>query len=61
MSATILPASFLANLGPGELLGLVLDSTFFGKFILRKPRARPAASFSGTGTGCRFMVSGGGG
>jgi biopolymer transport protein ExbB/TolQ len=34
MSATILPASFLANLGPGELLGLVLDSTFFGKFIL---------------------------
>ena len=34
MSATILPASFLATLGPGELLGLVLDSTFFGKFIL---------------------------
>ncbi len=28
------PASFLAVLGPGELVNLVADSTFFGKFIL---------------------------
>ena len=34
MSATILPATFLGALGPGEILGLVSDSTFFGKFIL---------------------------
>lgn len=34
MPATILPATFLATLGPGELWGLVSDSTFFGKFIL---------------------------
>jgi biopolymer transport protein TolQ len=34
MSATILPATFLGALGPGEILGLVADSTFFGKFIL---------------------------
>ncbi len=34
MSATILPATFLGALGPGELWGLVSDSTFFGKFIL---------------------------
>jgi len=34
MSATILPATFLAALGPGELVGLVTESTFFGKFIL---------------------------
>ena len=25
---------FLATLGPGDLLGLVADTTFFGKFIL---------------------------
>ncbi|HPF70101.1 MAG TPA: MotA/TolQ/ExbB proton channel family protein [Candidatus Krumholzibacteria bacterium] len=30
-----MPASaFLATMGPGELLGLVLDSTFFGKTIM---------------------------
>jgi biopolymer transport protein ExbB/TolQ len=30
-----MPASFvLATLGPGELLGLILDTTFFGKTIL---------------------------
>ncbi len=38
MSATfftaILPATFLGALGPGELVGMVTDSTFFGKFIL---------------------------
>ena len=38
MSATfftaILPGSFLAALGPGELIAMVTDSTFFGKFIL---------------------------
>lgn len=38
MSATflsaILPGTFLAALGPGELVGLVTGSTFFGKFIL---------------------------
>ena len=33
LSAT-LPATFLAALGPGELVGLVTDSTFFGKIIL---------------------------
>jgi biopolymer transport protein ExbB/TolQ len=30
----IFPASFLAALGPGELVGMVSESTFFGKFIL---------------------------
>jgi biopolymer transport protein TolQ len=38
MFATIvtatLSAPFLAALGPGELVGMVTDSTFFGKFIL---------------------------
>ena len=34
MSAMIHSATFLATLGPGELVGLVTDSTFFGKFIL---------------------------
>jgi biopolymer transport protein ExbB/TolQ len=34
MSAPLIQATFLATLGPGELLGLVADSTFFGKFIL---------------------------
>ncbi len=34
MSAMIYPATFLATLGPGELVGLVTESTFFGKFIL---------------------------
>jgi len=34
MSAPLIQATFLATLGPGELLGLVTDSTFFGKFIL---------------------------
>jgi biopolymer transport protein ExbB/TolQ len=38
MFATILTATFsapfLAALGPGELVGMVTDSTFFGKFIL---------------------------
>jgi biopolymer transport protein ExbB/TolQ len=34
MSAPLMQASFLATLGPGELLGLVTESTFFGKFIL---------------------------
>ncbi len=38
MSATfftaIFPGSFLAALGPGELIAMVTDSTFFGKFIL---------------------------
>ena len=30
-----MPASLvLATLGPGDLLGLIADSTFFGKFIL---------------------------
>ena len=30
-----MPTSFvLATLGPGDLLGLIADSTFFGKFIL---------------------------
>jgi biopolymer transport protein ExbB/TolQ len=29
-----LSAPFLAALGPGELVGMVTDSTFFGKFIL---------------------------
>ncbi len=30
-----MPASFvLATLGPGDLLGLIADSTFFGKFIM---------------------------
>ena len=28
------PATFLAALGPGQLVDLVTDSTFFGKFIL---------------------------
>ena len=34
MSAMIHSATFLATLGPGELVGLVTESTFFGKFIL---------------------------
>ena len=34
MSAMIHSANFLATLGPGELVGLVTESTFFGKFIL---------------------------
>ena len=34
MSAMIHSANFLATLGPGELVGLVAESTFFGKFIL---------------------------
>ncbi len=34
MSAMMHSATFLATLGPGELVGLVSDSTFFGKFIL---------------------------
>lgn len=34
MSAMIHTGAFLATLGPGELVGLVADSTFFGKFIL---------------------------
>ena len=34
MSAMIHWGAFLATLGPGELVGLVTDSTFFGKFIL---------------------------
>ncbi len=34
MPAMIHSANFLATLGPGELVGLVTESTFFGKFIL---------------------------
>ena len=34
MSAMIHTGTFLATLGPGELVGLVTGSTFFGKFIL---------------------------
>jgi biopolymer transport protein TolQ len=34
MSAMLHTGAFLATLGPGELVGLVADSTFFGKFIL---------------------------
>ncbi len=34
MPAMINSANFLATLGPGELVGLVTESTFFGKFIL---------------------------
>ena len=34
MSALLHSGAFLATLGPGELVGLVADSTFFGKFIL---------------------------
>jgi biopolymer transport protein ExbB/TolQ len=34
MSAMIHTGAFLATLGPGEMVGLVTDSTFFGKFIL---------------------------
>ena len=34
MSATIHFGAFPGDPGPGELVGLVADSTFFGKFIL---------------------------
>jgi biopolymer transport protein ExbB/TolQ len=34
MSAMIHTGTFLATLGPGEIVGLVTESTFFGKFIL---------------------------
>lgn len=34
MFPSFFPATFLATLGPGELLGLIGDTTFFGKFIL---------------------------
>ena len=34
MSAMMITGTFLATLGPGELVGLVTESSFFGKFIL---------------------------